>query len=185
MIFSAVGRRGTISAVPLESKPMNVRTLRSRLAAFDDDMEVHIAPSISAERIGEGRNVRVPHPLRQRPLADLSVVGDIDTHDYSVGTRRVVLVFDETAVGDRAASVRPGQREGSGSSGPMAWEWQYSEESNFARVDLSGTFHAPAFDVMFSELVSEDCIAPGRRILFDDRLLDLSQPTIKSSYTHR
>ncbi len=154
---------------------MNVKTLRARLAAFDDDTEVCIAPLMTATRIGEGREMLVPHPLRHFSLVNLSIVGDIDDARSSADNRRVVLTFDEeAALTAKTAGHRIVTKNGSGYSGSMGWVWEYSENENFARVELAGVFHAPAFDIMFAELAAQRCIAPGRRVLFDDRLLDLS-----------
>lgn len=83
---------------------MNVGDLRSRLSAFDDDIEVYLAPEIVATRIGENIQSKVPHPIHQFPVIELHVVGDIDAVNHSTGKLRVVLVFD----GGNAAKLASG-----------------------------------------------------------------------------
>jgi hypothetical protein len=154
---------------------MNVKTLRERLAAFDDGTEICISPLMSATRIGEEREMLVPHPLRHYPIVSLSVVGDIPAGRKSADRRRAVLTFSEdAALAVETVDHRIMRVTGSGYSGSMGWVWACSDDLNFARVQLAGTFHAAGFDVMFSELARQKCVVPGRRVLFDDRLLDLS-----------
>ena len=74
---------------------MNVKELRGRLAAFDDDTEVHVGPSIIVPVVGEEREMKAVHPLKQFKVVDLHLVGDVDAESQTTAFRRVVLAFED------------------------------------------------------------------------------------------
>jgi hypothetical protein len=158
---------------------MKVKVLRGRLAAFDDETEIYIAPSLVATRVGESSTKKVPHPLRQFKVEDLCVVGDVELRDFSAGERRAVLVYDDQSVpaGQQIDAAQLDGKSGSGGCGPMGWDWHYSARSDLAWIELSGEFHPMAFEAMFYDLVEKNIAAPGRRLLFDNRSLDLGSAT--------
>jgi hypothetical protein len=151
------------------------------LAAFDDETEIYIAPSLVATRVGEASTQKVPHPLRQFEVEDLCVVGDVELSDFSTGKRRVVIVYDDQSIpaGRTPDNARSEGKSGSGECGPMGWDWHYSTRSDLAWIELSGQFHPPAFEAMFYDLREKKVAAPGRRFLFDNRPLDLRSATEK------
>lgn len=158
---------------------MKVKILRGRLSAFDDETEICIAPSLVATRVGEASTKKVPHPLRQFKVEDLCVVGDVETSDFSIGERRVVLVYDDQSVpvGRQLDDAHLEGKSGSGGCGPMGWDWHYSSRSDLAWIELSGEFHPLAVEALFYDLREKNIAVPGRRLLFDNRPLDLRSAT--------
>ena len=74
---------------------MNVKELRNRLAAFDDEFEIYAAPLMLALRVGEDRDTKVPHPMKRSAVRDLYVVSDVDDKTSTIGERYIVLGFEE------------------------------------------------------------------------------------------
>jgi hypothetical protein len=74
---------------------LNVRQLRAILAAFDDDMEVSVAPQLGVHFVGRDAGVNCPHPLQQYEIKDSHVVGVVDQETLRVVERRVVLAFEQ------------------------------------------------------------------------------------------
>lgn len=75
---------------------MNVRELRDRLVAFDDEMRIFVAPTISADCLGEPSGVGqmdIPHPVKHYPIRELHVLGDLDANDFPVDERYIVLRY--------------------------------------------------------------------------------------------
>lgn len=156
---------------------MKVKNLRARLASFDDGVEVYVAPYITAIRVGEGREMKVAHPLLQHRIADLHVVGDVDPKSQETANRRIVLGFYDPSVEAKSAELAGeivSERSFSGELGPMSWKGYEAEDSDLIRVQLSGKFSVKALEAMYAGLVSQSWIKQSKRILFDDRLVDLS-----------
>jgi hypothetical protein len=147
---------------------MNVKELRERLAVFDDDTQVFVAPQLNVEMIDRGGiDVDMPHPTKHYEIKRLHVVGDVEAKTGKVGKRYVVLAFpDPEAVEQNSVttfSESPASR----------MRWSVQTRGKLVRVKLQGQFSVEGIQALTDGLTKGGYFDRSSLILFDDRELEL------------